>query len=317
MLHIQNILFTTDFSICAESAFSEAAYLAAQFNSTLHVLHVQVGATMPEDNPLNYFPLEGSPDEARKLTVGERLRAAIEARDEEDVKMIPAQVRESSEIRGILNYAEANNVDLIVMGTHGRTGMGRVFIGSIAEKVVQQAKCPVFTVRERPENTGKTAIKRILVPFDFSSHATLALKYARELALTYQAAVDLYHVVPDLSLPQVYSMEPYMTALPDVKERCREAMKDLAVEYFRPDTACNVVVESGNPPREIIEFAKVNSVDLIVIATHGLTGFQHLLLGSVTEKVVRQAPCPVFTVHSFGRQPFSAGIEVSAIEEAT
>ncbi len=306
MMKIRTILFPTDFSRCAEAAFTQAAYLAARFDAELHVLHVIASDALDADHPLSYFPLsEEEVAEQLHLSVGKRLEAAIEARRDDEVRVRSAYVQKPEAAEGILAYADEHDVDLIVMGTHGRRGIKRFLMGSVAEKVVRSAKCPVLTVRGVKDPMRKPEIRRILVPIDFSMHSYLALAYARDLAVLYGAHLDLLHVIEETALPQVYSVEPPLVAVPEVRARAREALDVLAREGAEMGVSTDVFVTVGYPVHEILDFAETREHDLIVIATHGLTGIKHLLLGSVTEKVIRMALCPVFTVRSFGKMLLS------------
>ncbi|WP_457652948.1 universal stress protein [Rhodocaloribacter sp.] len=314
MMKIRTILFPTDFSMCAEGAFTQAAYLAARFDAELHVLHVIASDALDADSPLSYFPLtEEEVAEQLHLSVGKRLEAAIAARRDEEARVRSAYVQNPSAADGILAYAEAHDVDLIVMGTHGRRGIKRLLMGSVAETVVRSATCPVLTVRGVKDPMRKPEVHRILAPIDFSKHSYLALAYAKDLAATYGAHLDLLHVIEETALPQVYSVEPPLVAVPEVRARAREALEALAREGAEVGVPTDVFVTVGYPVHEILDFAETRGHDLIVIATHGLTGVKHLLLGSVTEKVIRMALCPVFTVRSFGKMLLSEKDQAEAL----
>jgi nucleotide-binding universal stress UspA family protein len=143
-------------------------------------------------------------------------------------------------------------------------------------------------------------IKRILVPTDFSEHSRLALGYAKDHAERHGAELLLCHVME----PPVYPtmLEGTALVMPPLDEKVRDQVERQLVELrdasIGPDLPCRVVLREGTPTTEIIELAKTEDVDLIIIATHGYTGLKHILLGSTTEKVVRLAPCPVLTVRS-------------------
>ncbi len=306
MLKVRSILFPTDFSECAESAFTHAAYLADRFQAELHVLHVISSEALDEESPLSCFPLtEEEVAEQLHLSVGKRLEAAVGARRDEGVRVLSAHLTRPSVAEGILEYAATHDIDLIVMGTHGRRGIRRLLMGSVAENVVRHASCPVLTVRGVQESAKKPEVNRILVPIDFSDHSYPALAYARDLASLYGAHLDLLHVVEETELPHVYSVEPPLVPVPEVRARALEALKALASETRVLGVPADGFVSLGNPVNEILDFAETREHDLIVIATHGLTGLKHLLLGSVAEKVIRMALCPVFTVRSFGKMLYS------------
>lgn len=296
MLQLRKILFPTDFSACAESAFAHAVHLADRFGAELHVLNVAVPYEADPNDPMSHFHLER--EDVMTWSDG-----ALPPDDRAGLHLIHAQMRMVSPAMGILSYADEHGIDLVVMGTHGRRGLDRLLIGSVAEEVVRLATCPVFTVRAqtRALEAPVEAIRRILVPLDYSSSSEISLTYAKELAATYGARLDLLHVIQEAVLPTTYGVEPVAIAVPEVIERSRHALVDVAAKVPGTDVPVDVHVLIGNPARDIVDFAGDIEADLIVIATHGLTGIKRLLLGSVTEKVVRMAPCPVFTVKSYGK----------------
>jgi nucleotide-binding universal stress UspA family protein len=203
----------------------------------------------------------------------------------------------------ILRYAKNNDIDLIVMGTHGRRGLGHLFLGSVAEEVVRLANCPVLTIREREELQQVDGLSRILVPVDYSEHATEALSYAKEIAATYGAKLQLLHVIEETAVPSFYCMGEVASHMRQegLRDQAILEMERLCDETSGPEVDTELHTIEGYATHDIVEFAKESSSDLIMIATHGLTGIKHLLLGSVAEKVVRMAPCPVFTVKAFGK----------------
>jgi nucleotide-binding universal stress UspA family protein len=203
----------------------------------------------------------------------------------------------------ILNYAKEQDIDLIVLGTHGRRGLGRLVLGSTAEKVVRTSSCPVFTIRERKEPRPIEEIERILVPIDFSEHSKHALRYAKHIAKSYEARLQLLHVVEKVIHPPFYAQEYYQNIRQkeSFPNRAREALQQFLEETEGPKISAEVHVIEGRAAADITVCANELASDLIVIATHGLTGIEHLLMGSVTEKVVRHSSCPVFTVTVYGK----------------
>jgi nucleotide-binding universal stress UspA family protein len=150
----------------------------------------------------------------------------------------------------------------------------------------------VLTVLDEPEIVPG-AIDRIFVPYDFSEHAAQAVRYGEALADFYRADLVLVHVLQELMVPMEYEVE-----VPDVDRDAVKARAASALEGVS-DRDHRVLVTSGHPARRIVELADENEADLLVIATHGRTGLRRMLLGSVAEQVIRQAPCPVFTVKAF------------------
>lgn len=302
MLRIRKLLFPTDFSEAAEAAALHALHLARRYGAVLHVLHV---ATPHEDAAERVHGFQ---------------RTACRSGLAGAPRVIKAQLRSRSAPAGILDYAVDQGVDLVVMGTRGRSGLRRLVIGSVAEAVVRQAPCPVYTVHCRgggraedaKDEAAAPSVQRILAPVDFSASSRQALAYARELADAYGARVDVLHITAqaDLKTGQVAGVKP---TGPSRRERERQRLRAWAEEM---DLAARVHVQYSYPQGGILDFASRRGTDLIVIATHGRTGLKRLVMGSVAEQVVRRAPCPVFTVKSFGLSLLEESEERAALSEA-
>jgi len=203
----------------------------------------------------------------------------------------------------ICRLAQKIPADLIVMPTHGRTGLKHVFLGSTAERVVRHSPCPVLVVRER-RRQSKTppwlTVKRILVPVDFSECSQEGLQYAIGLANQFGARIMLLHAT---YLGYIYSSEG--TALYDVRGLQNAARENAERQIRKVVRAAKfgrvkyeIAFTDGSPALDICAFAKEHNVDVITTSTHGLTGLKHVLIGSVAEQVVRHAPCSVLVVPS-------------------
>jgi universal stress protein A len=144
-------------------------------------------------------------------------------------------------------------------------------------------------------------LEKILVPTDFSDASECALRYGRAMAAAFHAHLHVLHVMESL-IAHAWAAEVYVSAMPNLRDEIeREARERLTkildpAGELRPEP--RVVLQTGNPFIEIIRYARDEEIDLIVMGTHGLGPIAHMLLGSVAEKVVRKAPCPVLTVRS-------------------
>lgn len=302
MLNVRQILFPTDFSRCAEEAFEHALLWAREFGAKLHLLHARVHGEDQLDDPAHHFP---DPEELRQRiadTARVELERLKESRTVGDVSIELSQPRGIAPAPVILEYAADHDIDLIVLGTHGRRGLRHLVLGSVATEVVRRSPCPVLTVRL---SDGAPAVRwpqRLLVPVDFSEPSDVGVAHAKELVQGSETRVDLLHVVEVPRIPDVYGMTEYAAAdnLDQVQNRARESL-DRIVEDLGGTDRTEIHVSQGSPAHEIVDFADHNRSDLIVIATHGLTGLQRLLMGSVAEQVVSRASCPVLTVKPFGR----------------
>ncbi len=144
----------------------------------------------------------------------------------------------------------------------------------------------------------KPEIKKILVPIDFSDYSKNALKYAVNIVQTFHAEMFLIYVVEPIIYPPDFSMG--QIAIPSVNtewdDRAKDELEKLAASEIPKEIKVHIIVKTGKPFIEIIDTASEKEIDLIVIATHGHSGVEHILFGSTAEKVVRKAPCPVLTL---------------------
>lgn len=301
MLSINTLLWPTDFSQGAEQAFPHAAALAQRHDAALHILNVREGREAVRSEMKAQFPLSAG-------TLANYLDAAdppTQPVDLDALALVQEQVDAPSPAAAIVHYLETNDIDLAVLGTHGRRGLQRLIVGSVAEEVVRQAPCPVLTVRAA-DRAAAWNVNHILAPVDFSEGADQAVRHARELALTYGAQITLLHAVEEVMYPSAYGMEMADIPGPSVLERVDASLAAMAREEMVDE---QVVVESviGYAPSVILDYQEEHDVDLIVIATHGRSGLERLLLGSVTERVVRRSAAPVFVVKPYGKSLLPPG----------
>lgn len=275
MLNLKKILVARDFSQASDSAFQFALHIAERTGGEVHTVFAEVihGPVAPPAD---------EQDQGGKLAHRVAKRVVVR-----DVAAAPA----------ILSYARDNDVDLIVLGTHGRRGLRRLFLGSVAEEVVRLSTCPVLTVHATT-TASQDLLNEILVPIDFSAHSRAALKEAVVLAREFEASVELLHVIEEPLHPAFYNTGVFSVydLQPDIEARVEEHLRQLYRESGAEDVPAHFHVKPGHAAREIVAFANDRRTDLIVTSTHGLTGIEHLLIGSVAEKVTRMAPCPVLTV---------------------
>jgi len=296
----RNLLVPTDFSSCSDGALVAALSLAEAYGASLHLIHAVVLHGEDPYNPAHYSP---DPE-----ALFERLRGEAENRVTElRAGWMKSSVQVTSEIRRgihpapvILEAAENSAADLIVLGTHGRRGPRRWLLGSVAEEVVRRAPCPVLTVREGEEAQDRLKVKKILVPLDFSDHAQATLDVALDLARRYDAELKLLHLIEPVVVPGPYgtfhSMRPVTLDYEVLAKQAKETLTGLMERA--EDIEFEAHAFNGMPRVDIVGFAAQMEADLIVIGSHGRTGFQRFLLGSTAEQVVRTADCPVLVVKS-------------------
>ncbi len=304
MLAVRKILYPTDFSDCARAALDHALFLAERHRCELHMLHAVVLHDHDPESPSHRFPQPAQIFEHLFRIADSELAQLAGDHGASDFRLVQARRRGFSVAEVVLDYAGEHDVDLVVMGTHGRRGPSRLLLGSVAERVVRRSRCPVLTLRERSEPPPLEAIQRLLVPVDFSDASRLALRHAGELATTYDAVLDLLHVVEEPPHPHFYTPIGGLKAADHQRELERRTRLELQSwlehESVAPHQArCHVAV--GRPASRIVEFAAQHGSDLLVLSTHGLSALERLLMGSTAEEVVRTAPCPVFTVKPLGK----------------
>jgi nucleotide-binding universal stress UspA family protein len=290
MLNVQHILFPTDFSHGAQQAFPHAVSFASEHDAALHILNV--AAEAPPDPEASDFPmpLDILVEWLDSATTGTDAEALLDG-----LSITQTQVEAPSASDRIVAYAEDTDIDLIAMGTHGRRGLQRMLFGSVTEAVVRTAPCPVLTVRSKPTQPPNAALGRILVPVDFSEGATVAVRHARELAQHYGATIDLLHVVREVVYPSAYGFEPAAFSMDELLDRAQERLGELA-RTEGGDARILAKATAGPPSRSILDYVKNHTIDLVVLATHGRSGLDRFLVGSVAERVLRRAPTPVLVV---------------------
>ncbi len=203
--------------------------------------------------------------------------------------------------------ASSANCDLIVMGTHAREGLNRLLMGSVAERVSRVATIPLLLLRFDEGKPPATMFKRILVPTDGSEPSVLALQHAKELALKLESEIHVTYVVPDVPLPigdpiGGYSAFDYTTLAASLEMTGKQALEQ-AAGILQPLVAkVHLHHAHGNKVQALIlETAKEQNIDLIVMGTHGYGGLNLLLLGSVAQAVSHHSSVPVLLVRSLGK----------------
>jgi nucleotide-binding universal stress UspA family protein len=297
---VRKVFCATDFSEAADEAVRQAGELARLYGAELiayHALPSSIGShpLLPQLDQQAYADLPAL--QARVLdSLTERV-ASITGNRASDIQ---AQIGEGAPYAAIVSRAEAAGADLIVVGGQGATGLKRLLLGDVAERVVRYAHCPVLVARPGPK-TG-----RILVGTDFSDPALPAVAAAADQAIQRSARVTIVH---SLDLPQPASVPMHTDigpelgaqlgapSLPDKAELHRVAHERLASAIARFNlAAADPVVTDGPPTTDIPRLAAELPAELVIVATAGRTGISRVMLGSVAEAVVRAAPCSVLVV---------------------
>ncbi|MBX0297817.1 universal stress protein [Haloarcula nitratireducens] len=280
------ILIPTDGSDVAEAAAEAAIAFAGRFEADLHIIHVlEVGELPPgfEDEGADEFASRGK----------EAVSRVAEMATNADVDVTTAILENGASIhRAILTYASDHGVDCIVMGTYGRTGLDRFVLGSVAEQTLREAPVPVMTVHE--DTVVDPDFSAVLVPTDGSACAQAAADHAIELALATDAALHIVHVVDLGVVWDEVNAGVVLDALEEAGKQALQTIIDQADESGVATSESSVL--SGAPHSAIVEYADERDVDCVVMGSHGRTGIDRYLLGSVTERVVRLTDVPVLAL---------------------
>jgi nucleotide-binding universal stress UspA family protein len=210
------------------------------------------------------------------------------------------EVGEGDVVSEILREARELPADLVALGTHGRGGFERWVLGSVTEKVLRKAPCPVLTAPPPLEGAPSVGpLKRILCPVDFSESSMKALTQAIGLAEESDAELVVLHVLEWLTevetRPEGVDVPAFRRQLEDdARERLRKAIPQSAREWCRPQE----VLLAGKAWRQILCLARERDVELIVMGVHGRNPLDLMLFGSTTHHVIREARCPVLTIRS-------------------
>lgn len=297
---ISRALLATDGSASASGAEVLACALAGAYAATLDVVNVlEFEPWRDLEYQVNQLYLEDRAREIRaQLADTARKASGRGVRVERHERIgLPSQE--------IIKLAAELHSDLIVLGTHGRTGLDHVLIGSTAERVVRGAPCPVVTIRHA--DSGQNAkvdgaeklqtLATLLVAVDFSDCSRDALEYAVQLADRFGSAVTLLHVVE----PVGYGLDFTLTHAPTgaaLRAEVERSLQQLGEAFERCGLNAQYEIVPGVPADTVLRVAQARRSDAIVVGTHGRRGWSHVRFGSVAEAIVRQADCPVFTVRS-------------------
>ena len=300
MVELKHVLCPVDLSELSIRSLAYGGAIAKWYQGELTALHV-----VPTFEPMEvragalFDPVQFVHPMPREQVL-ERLRQAVNtagvAIDDVDVA---AEAGEPAAV--IVDQALARRADLVVMATHGRSGFDRLLLGSVTEKVLRRAPCPVLTVPPHAADSPEDVeLKTILCPVDFSPAALQAVGFAVDLARRAGATVTFLQVIEWLA-----EEEPRELAHFDVPEFRRHLMHSahqqldaLIAQQARVERGGESKVVAGRAYREILKVSAEDSADLIVMGAQGRGGVALTPLGSTTQHVVRAASCPVLTVRA-------------------
>jgi nucleotide-binding universal stress UspA family protein len=291
---IDTVLVPTDGSEHATRAAEHGAAIAEAFDATLHV--IAVVDTRAAAGPFDAGGLREELIERLEADAEDSIDVVADAVDGSN--KLQTAVRKGDPVDEILDYAADHEIDLVAMGTHGRTGVDRYVMGSVTEQVVRRAGVPVLTVRATDSSRHAGAYDEIMIPTDGSESAGVAVEPALELAVRFDARVHAVHVL-NVGDADVGVEHANSAALLDrLRDHGESAVEEIANQAREAGVDVVTNVDGGYPAAGILEYADANDVDCIAMGTAGRTGLNRFLLGSTTERVIRHTDVPVLAVNA-------------------
>lgn len=296
-MKITRVCCPVDFSDTSRKALRYAGAIATWYEAVLDVMHV-----IPDPAASGAAMASALPAE-----VMARMRATAEASlrrfvDDADLSAHLSRlvVHSGTPAAAIIDYARKTSPDLLVIGTHGRSGLNHLLMGSNAERVLAHASCPVMTIPPHAREVRSPAyaqFKRIVAACDFSPASSYALEYAISLAQENDSSLTLLHVIEMLSSDEALALAD-QRSIEFVDQRRRtahEALQQLAARDTSAACETTERIELGPPARAILRVAEEVRADLIVMGAQGHGPLGVMLYGSATQTVLRRAACPVLT----------------------
>ncbi len=301
----KKLLVPLDGSKLAEVVLPYAEELASRLNAKITLLHVlpvyyHVYAALETTTQIPYTEAEMEPvrEKAQEYLNNVSKQLADKGIATNNIIIISNATADE-----IIGCVEKENVDLIVMGSHGRTGIGRLVLGSITDKVVRAIKQPIIVIRAKDGNTDvsqQTLFKKILVTLDGSKGSEIVLPYIEELALKLQAQVTVMHIIT----PHYFEAETESPKqLEELRESSREYIEKINAGLKQKGLNSEAEfkeVTSGSEAETIIKFADEVGADLVAMATHGRSGLSRWAFGSVANKVLHEGNTPILLVRESG-----------------
>ncbi len=283
-MKIEKILAGIDFEKDTEKVLTYASYFAENFNASLDLLHVLDYLVTPPAYLIPYIE-EEKRIVGQKFAVLKKELAGSGIRAEADV--IAGRLRESFDMT-----IKNQRTDMLVLGF-----MSHVFRRSSSEKLIKGLRIPMLVVRgDKAESakSGSLKVRKILCTTDFSEISGKALNAAKELAVKFSSQLEIVHVFPNYIFEQMKALKDRDGLLKELYNESKDTL-----EKFLHASGLTVAgtMEEGEPDIRIVSFANEKDFDLIVIGARGLGHIEGMLIGSVTDAVLKSAPCPVLVIH--------------------
>jgi nucleotide-binding universal stress UspA family protein len=295
----KNLLCATDFSDYSNHTISYGVALAKEFEARLYICHV-----IDLSSVAIYGEFQLDPVGQQNRIVEDANAQLEELTGDQPVAWEPL-ITVGKPADEIARAVEEKKIDLVVTATRGRSGLKRIILGSVTERLMRTLACPLL-VLSSPEHDSISAenwdfkLKKILVGCDFSADSGQAFDHALSLAQEFQSELHLAHVIEPPSQPNLLKEETSVTVeiLEDYRDLLTKKLKEMvpedAVNWCTPQTS----LMEGQPYEELVNYAEANDIDMIVLGVRGHGLVKTLFLGSTTDRVARRSPCPVLSVSS-------------------
>ena len=293
-MQLKSILCPIDFSDFSVAAYRYALSVAEHYNAQVIALHVVELWKYPFADygayEADYAKFSGALHEGGEV----RLREFVGKYPHDPIHPeLVVNVGNASD--SILRFAEEQNIELIVMGSHGRRGFDRLVLGSTTDRVMRRASSPVLVISKAPHDSmtadqrKRHRLRRVLYCTDFSQNSERALNYAMSATAEYDGELTLLHVVEKV---------PGRMTKDDLIATCVEQLDKLIPREARTNLKARTVVTFGKPYEQIVRYAEEAQVDMITMAARGADALDRAVFGSTTYRVIQLGPCPVLAVHT-------------------
>ena len=296
-MQFNRIICATDFSDFSNRTVNYGLALAKEFDSKIYVCHVIDLSSVAIYGEFQLDPV-GLQDRIMK-DAGDQLEELISKQHKAWEPLITVG-HAADEISRIV---EERDVDLVITATRGRSGLKRLILGSVTERLMRTLTCPLLVIHspdKEPATTDDQEVKieSILVGCDFSPDSGVAFEHSLSLAQEFQSELHLTHVVETSIYQQLHKTETHIEEeiQQEIHDRLLQKLQDMVPEEARNWCKPHTSLLDGHPYEEIVNYAEAQSIDMIVLGTRGHGLVKSMLVGSTTDRVVRRAPCPVLSV---------------------
>ena len=296
-VEFKNILCATDFSDFSNHTINYGVALAKEFEAKLFVSHV-----IDLSSVAIYGEFQLDPVGQQNRIMEDADAQLKELTGDQPISWEPL-ITVGKPADEISRAVEEKNIDLVITATRGRSGLKRIILGSVTERLMRTLTCPLLVVNSPEHQLISTAdrvikIEKILVGCDFSPDSGQALKHALSLAQEFEAELHLIHVIETPTQPGSYKEDT--SASEEIQQDCRDLLtqklKDMVPVDARYWCTPQTGLLEGQPYEEIVTYAESNDIDMIVLGVRGHGVVKTLFLGSTTDRVVSRSPCPVLSV---------------------